>query len=70
MLNRYIVPICDIEESRIYNLIISATSMADCQDRLMTKFSQYSDSNDWEEFLKDLDNNDILIGDIDDVEEL
>lgn len=70
MLNRYIVPICNIDESKVYNLIISATSISDCQDRIMNKFSDYSDNDDYDEFLKDLDNSNILIGDIEDVEEL
>jgi hypothetical protein len=67
-MNKYIIPICDIQESKVYNLIISARSLSDCQDRVMAKFNDYSD--EWKEFVKNMDNIDILIGEIKDIEEL
>lgn len=69
-MNKYIIPICNIPESEIYNLIISANSNSECQDKIMDKFVNYSDSFDYQEFLKDLDSQDILIGRITDIEEL
>lgn len=69
-MNKYIIPVCDINKSRVYNLTINANSNAECQDKIMTKFSEYSDSLDYHEFLSDLDEQDILIGKITDIEEL
>ncbi len=47
-----------------------ANSLASCQDKLMEMFEDYSDSNDYQKFLKDLDDQDILIGRITDIETL
>ena len=69
-MNKYIIPVCNIPESEIYNLIISANSNSDCQDRIMDKFAEYSNSFEYHDFVKDLDSQDILIGTITDVEEL
>ena len=69
-MNKYIIPVCNIPESEIYNLIISANSNSDCQDRIMDKFAEYSNSFEYRDFVKDLDSQDILIGTITDVEEL
>lgn len=67
-MNKYIIPICNIQESEVYNLIISARSLNDCQDRIMAKFNDYSD--EWKDFVKNMDNEDVLIGEIKDIEEL
>lgn len=69
-MNKYIIPVCNINESDIYNLVIVARSNSDCQDKIMEKFSDYSDSLEYHEFLSDLDKQDILIGKITDIEEL
>lgn len=69
-MNKYIIPVCNIQESDVYNLTINASSYSDCQDKIMRKFEDYTDKDDWHEFLEDLDNKDILIGRITDVEEL
>jgi len=69
-MNKYIIPVCNINESKVYNLVINATSHSDCQDRIMDKFSDYSDSLEYSEFISDLDQQDILIGRITDIEEL
>lgn len=69
-MNKYIIPICDLNENRVYNLIINARSTADCQDKIMVKFSEYSDSDEYHKFVKDLDDRDIIIGKITDIEEL
>ena len=67
-MNKYIIPICNISKSKVYNLIISARTYKDCQDKIMFKFD--SDYDSYHEFVKDMDNQDILIGEITDVEEL
>lgn len=69
-MNKYIIPVCDFNKSKIYNLIIMATSYADCQDKIIEKFADYSESDDYDEFLNDLNTQDILIGKISDIEEL
>lgn len=69
-MNQYIIPVCNIEKSKVYNLTINANSIYDCQDRIMNKFSEYSDSEKYSQFVKDLDNKDILIGEIKCIDEL
>lgn len=69
-MNKYIIPVCDTNKSKVYNLTIMATSYSDCEDKIIEKFSKYSESDDYDEFLDDLDKNDILIGQITDIEEL
>lgn len=69
-MNRYIIPICNIPESKVYNISIVANSNAACQDKLMEKFSEYSECDTYCDFVKDLDSQDILIGRITDIEEL
>lgn len=69
-MNKYIIPVFDINKSKVYNLSIMATSYSDCEDKIIEKFSKYSESDDYDEFLDDLDKNDILIGQITDIEEL
>lgn len=67
-MNKYIIPICNIPASKVYNLIINANSYKECQEKIMNKFEDYSES--YQEFVEALDNRDILIGKITDVEEL
>lgn len=69
-MNKYIIPICNIQESKVYNKVIMATSLRDCQDKLMDIFNEYSNSTNYPEFIKDLDSQDILIGKINDIETL
>ena len=69
-MNKYIIPVCNIQESKVYNAIIIAHSSSACQDKLMDMFSKYSDKDNYRDFVKDLDEQDILIGKITDVEEL
>ena len=70
MYNIYIIPIYDISKSKVYNLKISAQSTKDCQEKIMDRFSEYSNSDDYREFVNDLDEQDILIGKITDIEEI
>lgn len=69
-MNKYIIPICNLPKSRVYNAVIMANSLESCQDKLMNMFEDYSDSYDYDEFIKNLDDKDILIGEIADIEEL
>lgn len=72
-MNKYLIPICDIQNSRVWLQVITARSTNECKDKLMNllinKFDlDYSDT--FEEFVTNADNNDILIGNIKDIEEL
>ena len=69
-MNKYIIPYCNIQKSKVGNHIIIATSLTDCKDRLMFMYKDYSDSDDWDTFKQDLNDKDILIGKITDIEEL
>lgn len=69
-MNKYIIPVCNIPDSKVYNLRIIANSNADCQDKIMKKFAYYSECDSYRDFIKDLDSKDILIGAITDIEEL
>ena len=70
MYNIYIIPRCDISKSKVDHLKISAQSTKDCQEKIMDRFSEYSNSDDYREFVNDLDEQDILIGKITDIEEI
>lgn len=69
-MNKYIIPVCNISNSKVYNLRIIANSNADCQDKIMEKFTDYSECDSYRDFIKDLNSQDILIGAITDIEEL
>lgn len=69
-MNKYIIPVCNISNSKVYNLRIIANSNVDCQDKIMEKFVDYSECDSYRDFIKDLNSQDILIGAITDIEEL
>ena len=69
-MNTYIVPICDILDNKVYNKKIVANSLSECKDKLMEDFSDISESSSYTDFVKDLRDNDFLIGKITDIEEL
>lgn len=69
-MNKYIIPYCDIQKSKVDKHVIMATSLADCKEKLMLMYDDYSDSDDWETFKHDLRDQRILIGGITDIEEL
>ncbi len=69
-MNKYIIPICNLPKSKVYNAVIMANSLASCQDKLMEMFEDYSSSIKYQDFVKDLDEKDILIGKITDIETL
>ena len=68
-MNKYVVPIFDGYIP--YIIIMSARSIDDCKDKFMTKyFTDYSESFDWDDYKDDLYDNHIIIGKIQDIEEL
>lgn len=69
-MSKYIIPVCFVTESKVYNEEITARSFIDCQDKLMEKFSEYSSEVSYHDFVNDLRDQDILIGKITDIEEL
>ena len=75
-MNKYIIPICDIEVDSVWTEVILAKSLSDCRDKLMDIILEnYTTINDnfqnYEEFVSILDSKyDIIIGDIRDIEEL
>lgn len=69
-MNKYIVPICNLDKVEVHNEIIIARSINDCKDKLMDMYAEYSDSLDYNDFWADLYKHDILIGDITDIEEI
>jgi hypothetical protein len=75
-MNKYIVPICDIQNGSVWIEVILSKSLSDCHDKLIDNILEnYSSINDnfqnYEEFVGILDSKyDIIIGDIRDIEEL
>lgn len=69
-MNKYIVPICNLDKVEVHNEIIIARSINDCKDKLMDMYAEYSDNLDYNDFWADLYKHDILIGDITDIEEI
>lgn len=67
--NKYIIPICDIQKSKVYNICLDGVSLSHCENKIMELFRDYSDSDEYEDFLKDLDKRDILIGEIKEIDE-
>ena len=69
-MNKYVIPICNIPENKVYNLVINAHSMSECKDKIVTRLNKYSDFIEYDDFVNDLDKKDIMIGKIQDVDEL
>lgn len=73
-MNKYVIPICDWKASDIWNEVISARSLEDCQDKLMDKlcdmYGFLDTRKDYSDFIEECDINDLLIGEITDIEEL
>lgn len=70
-MNKYIVPICNIPESDVYIMSVSANSYKECQDKIMNRFLEdniIDDYSDYDKFVEKLDKKDILIGEIQDIE--
>lgn len=70
-MNKYIIPICNLVNTNIFIKVVLATSIDDCEDKIMNDYSEKYDRNfyDYEEFLEIMDSEyDIAIGDIIDIE--
>lgn len=73
-MNKYIVPICDIQAGVIYNKKITANTLEQCKEKLLQYFlDEYDFVNDlssYRETIQLLDEHDVLVGQIKDIEEL
>lgn len=74
-MNKYIIPICDIDNGKVWIETIIAKSNSACQEKIMEELIDLYDMEDttssYREFVKLADSNyNILIGDIKDTEEL
>lgn len=69
-MNKYIIPYCIIQDGFIGNRVINARSLQECKDKVIEIFGDYSDKDDWNDFLSELNEQDIIIGKITDIEEL
>lgn len=72
-MNRYIIPICIYDKSKIYNMLVNARSYNDCKEKIMYKLIEEFDLpniDDYDDFIDELYNRNILIGEIKDIETL
>lgn len=76
-MNKYIVPIAEFNSGDIYILKINAKSLKDCEDKVISEIIDIYDSTEqyanesYIDFVKDIDTNeDILVGEIIDIETL
>jgi hypothetical protein len=73
-MNKYLIPICDIQAGSIWIHTIAAKSTLDCQEKLMKYLIDTYDMEDcdsYRTFIETADSKyDILIGSIEDIEEL
>lgn len=74
-MNKYIIPICDINSGKVWIKTVIAKSNSACQEKIMEELIDLYDMEDttssYREFVKLADSNyNILIGDIKDIEEL
>lgn len=72
-MNKYLIPICDVQAGEVWNQVISAISLSACQDKLTEIINNEYDlspTDDWMDFIEECNANDILIGQIEDIDEL
>lgn len=74
-MNKYIIPICDIENSKVYIKLIIAKSTSECQEKLMSYLINTYNIDDtslnYREFINLIDTKyNILVGKITDSEEI
>lgn len=74
-MNKYIVPICDINAGDIWIKTVMARSISECQEKIMEElidcYDMENNFSNYREFIEFIDSNyDILIGDIKDIDEL
>lgn len=72
-MNKYIIPYCivrsKVEYSKVKLFTIYATSIEDCKEKIIQHFSE-NDFDTWEDFIEDSAFNNIVFGEIIDVDEL
>lgn len=70
-MNKYVAPICNIRAGKVWDQIIIARNVIDCQEKLtellIDKYN-LEDCLTYREFVELADKNDILIGEIKDIE--
>ena len=69
-MNKYVIPICNWSKQKVYNIIIMSRSLSSCKEKIINMFQNYSESDDYDEFVNDLKKQNILIGEITDIETL
>lgn len=69
-MNKYVIPICNWSKQKVYNIIIMSRSLSSCKEKIINMFQDYSESDDYDEFVNDLKKQNILIGEITDIETL
>ena len=73
-MNKYLIPICDIEAGSCWIHVIMAKCLIDCKEKLMNELIElydFEDHNDYSEFVSWLDESqNILVGSINDIEEI
>lgn len=69
-MNKYVIPICNWSKQKVYNIIIMSRSLSSCKEKIINMFQDYSESDDYDEFVNDLKKQNILIGEIKDIETL
>lgn len=72
-MNKYIVPICDIQTGDLWTKVIVSRDQNDCQEKVMqyliNEYEELDYSTSYREFCNEaLNNHDIVIGDILDIE--
>ncbi len=73
-MNEYLVPICDVEESEIYIETIHGTSFDEAENKLMyrllDRYNFLSEADSYGEFMNICFNNNLLVGEIKELDEL
>lgn len=73
--SKYIIPICDAQANQVWNYVIIAKSIKECEEKLVQQIlEEYETLNDnsvsFDDFIGYLFEHDILVGDIQDIETL
>lgn len=72
---KYIIPVCDMQANQVWNYIIVANSRQQCKEKLAQQILEEFDTLDdnsvsYDDFVEYLNKNDILVGEIQDIEEI
>lgn len=72
-MNKYIVPIADLYSEQVWIEAFSARSINECQEKIIRSIIDqfdFEEPNSWEDFINDMNEHEILIGEIQDIETL